>query len=514
MFGLYNWFQAVVSAAPAKTALVTNAGRITYQELDQRINRLAFGLKNTGLQPGMRVGMLFHNSAQFVETYYALAKLGAVAAPINFRCNPEETRNYLCTLNCAYFMYGPEFTDIVSTLREDLSGVVRIGTGTVDGELSYAALMDNHAETWADCEDMPPESEAVILMTGGTTGNSRAAVHTKKSVLFQHLLPWVQTYDAHERQPDVSVLIPIPLFHIGGMNMLIDTLNKGGKAVLSSEFDPGRLVDIIESERITKMLLIPPNLAKSICESPSASQRDTSSVRTISTGGSCINPEQLQLIYRAFPNAEAELLYTSTEYSIVIRQALSREAFARDPELSSSLGTPAFFSSARLLDETGADVRPGETGELWGQSLGMMAQYIDSKRTSDAAWLPTGDLFCRDKNGRFYFKDRKKDMIKSGGENVYSNEVEAVILRHPKVAFCAVIGLPDDFYGEIVAAAVVLRHGESLSEDELIQFCKNQIASYKKPRKVFFVDSLPKSALGKVKKNLLREQLSAQLEHH
>lgn len=509
MLGVYNIFSAVAESNPDDLALVSENERITYRELAGNVNRLAWGLESIGIRAEAPVGLLLINSRQFVESFYALNKLGSFVAPLNTRLSPKELSEYISLIGCSYVICGKAQAETVSYLREKHPDIIWIGV-ECEGNYSYEALIDNSAADWSFCEDLPGDAEVLALMTGGSTGKSKAAVHTKEGLLMQVV---VRCAHKHKRSLDHgrgAALVPIPMFHIGGLCIMLDTFGEGGTVVLSCDFRTEKIMRIIEEERICSMLLIPPSLGSAIYNNPNRCNFDLSSVRSVGIGGSRVTAETLSMLFEVFPNATADMLYTSSEYACVISAELDVGDLEKDLNLGNLLGKPYPFSQLRLVDNNGRDVKRGEVGELWAKGIGMMKRYIHDENASHLidGWLPTGDLMYMDDAGNYYFADRKKDMVKSGGENVYTNEVESVILRHPAVAECAVFGLPDAFYMEIVAAAIVLKPGEAASEEEIVSLCKNSIASYKKPRKVFFLDKLPKSSLGKTQKFALREKLA------
>ncbi|MGM9670930.1 MAG: class I adenylate-forming enzyme family protein [Oscillospiraceae bacterium] len=507
MLGVYNWFAEIAQNNKENIAVVHNGERTTYAQLHAEINRLAWGLHQSGICIGSRVAFMLSNSKSFIVAFYALQKLGAFAMPINFRLNANEIHDYIEIAGCTCFIYGNEFENTVLQAAASCPHL-RLVCANGTGEDTFERLSNNGYFDWEYYADTSNDAEVLALMTGGTTGRSKAAVHTKYGLLNQIMSRCIEDdYKCDLRYHHKVSMIAIPMFHIGGLSLLLDTVVRAGTVVLTSEFRCEKLMKLISEEKVTTMLLVPPSLAHEVAKRPDVGNYDFSSVYMIGLGGSKIDPLALEEVYRVFPNAIVRMAYTNSEYSCGMNLLLDREQVKKHPELVNSVGKPYMFCEARIINDEGREAAPGEVGELWGKSMGMLSRYIDGSGEFYGNWLATGDLMYQDEQGYYYFVDRKKDMIKCGGENIYSIEVESAILEHPAVSECAVVGLPDPFYSEIVAAVVVLKDGARLGEQELIEFCKTRIASYKKPRKVFFAAALPRSGVGKVQKYKLKQML-------
>lgn len=513
MFGIYNLYDTVTRTLPNKTFIVESDLRISYGEMGHMTNRLAFGLKKLGIKGGSNVGYILFNSHRTILTFFALQKLGAFMTPFNFRFPAKEMSEYISMIGCEYFIYGREFEDQVTEIRAEHPNVTWIAVEeNKNADPTYAVLMDNDADAWAFFEDMPADSPAIGILTGGTTGKSKAAVHSKYGMIMQQWTRQTWLYDANYIRVPIVFLLTSPLFHVGGIGPMFNIISAGGTLVFAGKFDPEKMAMLISKEKVTDMVLIPPNLAQSIKDAGIHKKYDLTSVRYVGIGGGTITPSHVRVVHEVFPNAGCDLMYSQSEYATFISHVITPEILASKPHLLKSVGKPVYFTEAKIVREDGTETAAEEIGELYGRCPGMMTGYLgqDTSPFVDG-WLPTGDLFTKDAEGNYYFVDRKKDMIKSGGENVYTAEVEGVIKQIPGVAEVAVVGLPDDFYGEAVSAAIVLSPGAALSAQEVSDFCKKYIASYKKPRHIFFLSELPRSGAGKVQKAVLKEMLIDQL---
>lgn len=514
MYGVYKFFEIIAKDRPDSTFLVEDESRLSYCCVRQMTNRLAYGLKGLGLGGGSKVGYVLFNNHKNVITFFALQKLGCFMVPFNYRFSAQEMSEYISSLECEYFIYGGEFAQMIEQIRSEHPTVVFIAAdGGVCGDAEYASLMDNDASEWAFFEDMPPKAPAIGILTGGTTGRSKAAVHSQHSILMQQLTrqAWLY-YENYVTGPLVYLHIS-PLFHIGGIGPMFNIIATGGTLIFAgNKFDPEALAAVIEREKVTDMVLIPPNLAQSIKDAGVHKRYDLSSVRYIGIGGSAITPSHVRVVYEVFPNARCDLMWSHSEHGAFIGQMITAADVDADPSILKSVGKPKYFTEVKIVRDDGTEADVSEVGELYVRSEDVMLGYFGQSESPFVdGWLPTGDLFKKDAAGKYYFVDRKKDMIKSGGENVYSAEVESVIKQYPGVSEVAVVGLLDKFYGEAVSAAIVLGPDALLTESDILDFCKSKIASYKKPRHIFFVRELPKSGAGKVQKAALKEMLCEML---
>jgi len=501
MFGIYNLYDRVTRTIPDKLFVVEGNLRISYGQMGQMTNKLAFGFSQMGIGAGSNVGYVMLNSHRTIMTFFALQKLGVFMTPFNYRFAVKEMSQYITMVGCEYFIYDMEYSDAVEQIKNEHPDVVWVPTEM------YKSLMDNEAENWGFFEDMPPDSPAVGILTGGSTGRSKVAVHSKYSMMMQQCQRQTWLFDKKYISVPMVYLLVSPLFHVGGIGPMFNIISIGGTLVFSGKFDPEHLAMLIDREKVTDLVLIPPNLAQRIKDTGIHKVYDFSSVRYVGIGGGNISPGHIKVVYEVFPNAECELMYSQSEYASFISLLVSPELLAEKPHLAKSIGKPVYFTQAKIMREDGTEAGVDEVGELYARCEGMMKGYLHQTQSPfKSGWLPTGDLLRKDSEGYYYFMDRKKDMIKSGGENVFTAEVEAVIKQIPGVSEVAVFGLPDDFYGEAVSAAIVLSPGAEVKKETILEFCKGHIASYKKPRHIFYVSELPRSGAGKVQKAALKEK--------
>jgi acyl-CoA synthetase (AMP-forming)/AMP-acid ligase II len=350
------------------------------------------------------------------------------------------------------------------------------------------------------------EDEAFILFTGGTTGVPKGAVLTHKSLLWNIIS--VTTENQSPTLEDV-IYYPMPLFHTAALSRFLAYMYAGGTFIVAREFDARKCLEIIEQEDVTAMTGNP-TIWGMLLKEMDKKNYDTGSMRMYLSSQGFLHPIMQQAIEtRLFPNAQTYVSYALTEASpgVTILKPGDR------PQETGSVGRPYMCTEVRIVDEEDRDLPVGAVGEIIIKGPTVMKEYYknpaETAQTLRGGWLHTGDLGKYDPDGFLYFVDRKKDMIKSGGLNIYSKEVEEVLSRHPKVAEAVVIGVPDEKWGETVKAVVVVKEGENLSEAEVIDHCKQYLASYKKPTSVAFLDKLPKSQFGgKVLKRELRERFS------
>ncbi len=498
---------------PAKEGLVYGRTRLTYRQFNARINRLAHALVDIGIKKGSKVAILAFNCNQFLEAYYALGKIGGVAVPLNFRLHAEEFAYMVHHSDAEALIVGEPFVQIVQDMQKDLPQVrkyISITEKPVKGMLNYekwiAKYPDDEPMVLVD-EDDP----LFIMYTAGTTGRPKGAVITQKNEVVMWMLGgWYAFTDpglfGKYQLRNFKCLTAPPIFHLASFGFCQFNFFGGATVVLPKEvFDPAEIMQLIQEEKINAILLIPA-MANFLFLLPDIDEYDTSSLQVWLSGAAILPTETRRLIEKYFPNVHILDLFGQTEMSPLVTGLLSSESKGRE----TSVGRVLPFLEMRIVDDNDNEVPVGMVGEAVYRGPTVMKEYYkDPKATTEAmrgGWFHSGDLVRRDGEGYVYVVDRKKDMIISGGENIYPAEIEEVLNRHPKILECAVIGVFDEKWGESVKAVVVCKPGEKLTEKEVIEYCKSHLASYKKPRSVDFVDSLPRSTVGKVLKRVLREQ--------
>jgi O-succinylbenzoate-CoA ligase len=488
---------------PERTALVeaTRARRFSYAELNRRANRVASGLARAGINPGDRVAVLMANGVEFVETYFGLAKLGATLVPLNHRLAPAELDFILRDADVAGLVYDDDFDRTAGALRDLAVPIqiwVRVGgdSSPVTGALSYRDLLGSGSGDEPDPR-AGGDDPLFVMYTSGTTGRPKGAVHTHESLLWASLGALL-TCDIRDGDRELVVL---PLFHIGALLPLTWELHAGGTAVVLRSFDPDVAVRAISHERITTGLVVP-TILQMLFDHPEFDRCDRSSLRWLMAGGAPVPPPLLRRATDAGIVALQE--YGSTE-AAAVTIATPEDAIAK-PE---SAGRPFIHTEVRIVDEQGNAVSSGMVGEIVVRARHVMKAYWrQPEATADAirdGWFHTSDVGYFDAEGRIYIRDRRNDLIISGGENIYPAEVERVLIDHPLIREVAVIGQPSAKWGESPIAIVVPSAGAAaLTAEDLVAYCRGRLAGYKIPRRVELVELLPRTPTGKVQKHILR----------
>ena len=502
---------------PDREALIYGETRLTYKQFNARVNRLAHAFLDLGIKKGSKVAILAFNCNQFMEAYFALGKIGGVAAPLNFRLHPEELTYIVDHSDAEAFIMGEVFVETVSGIQKDLPKVknyISISEKPVEGML--------HFETWiAKYPDEEPlilidEDDPLFLMyTAGTTGRPKGAVLTHKN----EIVMWMLASAVVLSEPELGdvwnykAFAAPPIFHLAAFGYCQFMFFLGGTVVLPTEvFNPEYIMKTIEKERINTILLIPA-MTFFLLQLPDLEKYDTSSLRVWATGAAILPTETRKQIMKHFPNVKIFDLFGQTEMSPLVSALRHSESQGRE----TSVGKALPFIEIRVVDDNDNDVPVGTVGEAIYRGPTVMKEYYKNPEATAEAmrggWFHSGDLVRRDEEGFIYIVDRKKDMIITGAENIYPAEIEEVLFKHPKILECAVIGVHDEEWGESVKAIVVCKEGESLTAEEVVEFCKEHLASYKKPKSVDFMDSLPRNPAGKVLKTVLREKYGKSVKY-
>jgi len=479
--------------------------RFSFAELNRRSCRSANALRELGVGPGDRVALLMMNGVEFVESFFALAKLGAVVVPINWRLVPDELAFILKDSGARSLIYSSEFDANVRDLHARgsqgtaLRDWIAVGPAEERAEfaLDYDALQS--AASASEPEHGAGDGQPLYIMyTSGTTGLPKGAVHTHDTVLWA-LLTIAATADMRFKD---RYLLMLPMFHVGALTPATGNVYAGVTSVVARSFDPVATWRLIEEERISVMLAVPAML-NFMRQAYEPGRYDHSGLRWCMSGAA---PVPVTLIEEyARMGIEIHQIYGLTETCGPACLIGSDEALAK----AGSTGKAFFHTDTRVVDEAGHDVEPGQPGEVIIRANHIMKEYWNrpeaTAETIRDGWLHSGDVATLDKEGFVYIQDRTKDMIISGGENVYPAEIENVILAHPQVGEVAVIGQPSTRWGES-PLAVVVRADDALEAGDVLEHCDGKLARFKLPRAVEFVDEIPLNPTGKVLKRLLRER--------
>ncbi|MDT5242919.1 MAG: fatty-acyl-CoA synthase [Mycobacterium sp.] len=502
-----NWTNQLARHAlmqPDATALRFLGHTTTWGELDRRVTALAGALSRRGVGFGDRVLILMLNRTEFIESFLAVNKLGAIAVPVNFRMTPPEIAFLVSDCQARVVITEAVLAQVATAVRRidpTLEAVVVAGGGTDDEVIGYGDLISEPGDA-PQPVDIPNDSPALIMYTSGTTGRPKGAVLTHNNIAGQAMT------NLFTISPDINHdvgFIGVPLFHIAGIGNVISGLLLGLPTVLYplGAFDPGALLDVLAAEKVTAMFLVPAQW-QAVCAAQRADPRELQ-LRVLSWGAAPASDTLLRDMSELFPGTQIYAAFGQTEMSPVTCMLLAQDAIRKLGSVGKVIPTVA----ARVVDDNMNDVPVGQVGEIVYRAPTLMAGYWNNpKATAEAfagGWFHSGDLVRQDEEGYVWVVDRKKDMIISGGENIYCAEVENVLAGHPAIVEAAVIGRPDERWGEVPVAVVALGAVHTdLDLGDLDQFLTERLARYKHPKALEIVDALPRNPAGKVLKTELR----------
>jgi fatty-acyl-CoA synthase len=516
--GVGSWTARRARKTPDAPAIRYAGATLTYAGLDDRVRRLARALRGLGTGPGSRVAYLGPNHPAFLETMFAAWSAGAVFVPLNMRLAGPELTYQLTDCGAALLVYAPEQAAVVAGIRGTAGpGTAGPGTAGPGTGLRHLVALARPAAGDHDYESLlarppagPPDpgpadvpvsldDPCLIMYTSGTTGRAKGATLTHANITWNAVNVVV---DADFRADEVALAVA-PLFHTAALNMLcLPTMLKGGSVLIEPAFGPARVLDLIARYRVTSMFGVPA-IYDAMAAAPGWAEADTSSLRMLLCGGAPVPDATI----RRYTSRGLTFIqgYGMTETSPGALLLDAEHALAK----AGSAGVPHFFTDVRVVGPDGAQAGPGERGEIIVAGPNVMRGYWGQPDASAAVladgWLHSGDVGIVDEDGYVSVVDRIKDVIISGGENIYPAEVENALLSHPAVADCGVIGIPDGRWGEVGRAVVVLRAGESASAADILGFLDGRLARYKIPKSVHFAAGLPRTATGKILKKQLRQ---------
>jgi len=501
--------------APDQIAVVSEGQRFTYQELHARVRRLAGALAELGVGPGTRVAALHTNTHRYIEAYYATAVLGGVFIPVNYRAKPPELEHMLTFGEATHLFLGDRYRSIVDRLRDRLPTLrTTIGFDTAEGvDHEYEALVAAAPE-YEDEAEVDDAATTILMFTSGTTSLPKAVMLT-----FGDFTAYVTAnVELADGTPRGAALLSAPLYHIAGTTNMMTTIWTGRRLVVMPQFEADTWLELVEQEQVTHAFIVP-TMMRQILDHPDLPTRDLSSLEVLSYGGA---PMPFPVIRRAIEQFPASIGFvnafgqTETTSTLTIlgpddhRLEGDPAEVERRTKRLRSIGRPLPDVEVRIVDESGHVIGVDEVGEIQVRTPRVMKGYAGqegSHLTADG-WLPTRDMGWVDQDGYIFMAGRLDDMIIRGGENIAPAEIEAVLMSHPKVDEVAVLGAPDEEWGQRVAAFVVMRDGAEVTGDELGEFCRERLASFKRPEIVRFVGELPKNTMGKI----LRRDLAAMLD--
>jgi fatty-acyl-CoA synthase len=503
-----------------KIGVVCGQERFTYLEFADRVRRLAGALRAGGIQAGDRVAVLSFNCHRLLEAYYGVPEAGAIVLPLNVRLAAEEQRAILNHSGARAVFFAPEFAPMLEQIRSGLKEVEwyvplePYPSGAPPGgwadSRTYDELLASAAPAPADYTKTDENAIAELFYTSGSTGRPKGVMLSHRT-LYLHTLYLL----AAAAVSDATVeLHTIPLFHANGWGRPQTITFAGGRHIMARRFDPQWVLETIQRERVTAFSMVP-TMATALVHTPGIGQYDLSSLQEVFLGGAPSSPALVRSVEQAL-GCRCYVGYGLTETSPVLTTARIKSTLGDLPEheriqRQAMTGFAIPGVELRLVDSDGRDVPRdmAHIGEIWARSDVVMDGYWnepdETRRALSDGWLRTGDMAVADQDGYFLIVDRKKDIIISGGENISSVEIERVLAEHPAVYECAVVGIPDEKWGEVPKAFVTVRPQASVTEDELKNFVRQRLAGFKVPKSIEFLDALPKGATGKILKRALRD---------
>jgi acyl-CoA synthetase (AMP-forming)/AMP-acid ligase II len=508
-------FLSIANAiCPERDCMVFEGKRWTYAQLNERVNQLVNALVKMGVEKGDRIGILHVNCSQYIEIYYASAKIGAIFVPLNFRSQAEELAYMIGNAEVKVLFVGARYLDLVNTILPQLQTVkecIAIESGT---KLSYEDLLRAASSDEYFCE-IGDEDITILMYTSGTTGRPKG-VPLRHNAFVSYVLDNV---DPASPEIEERNLLTVPLYHVAGIQAMLAAIYGGRTLVLMRQFEVKEWMETIEREQATRAMLVP-TMLKRVIDDLDFNKYNLTSLKVITYGAAAMPFEVISKAIKVMPWARFINAFGQTETASTITTLGPEDHVIEGTEeakakkikrLTSSIGKPLPDVEVKIVDEEGKASPLLEVGEILTRGPRVMTGYWkDEQKTSQVmtpdGWLRTGDMGWMDEEGYVYLAGRADDMIIRGGENISPEEVEEVLCSHPKVEEAAVIGVPDPEWGQEPRALVVLKKGEVATSEEMIEHCRSKLAGFKRPRSVVFIDALPRSAMGKVLRKKLREQ--------
>lgn len=486
---------------PRKNATVWHGRAQTFTTFNERVNRLVGALADMGLGKGSKIGVLSRNRPEVLEVFFAAAKAGIVLVPINFRLQAQEFRFVIHDAGLQALVVGPDYREVIASIQGEID-VEHV----LDLERDYEPLLANHAPGEPEITTAGDDLFA-IFYTSGTTGGPKGVMLSHDnflSAVINHLI-------GYQLGPADVCLHVMPFYHTMEASMAICQFYVGGSNVIVDAFDGQQFWTLVKDHGVTHITLVH-TMLKDVMDAYDRGGCELGNFRFFSVGGQATPTELIRRTLTTLGPGRILHVYGLTEASPLITYLPKEDVSLDRPELFGSVGKEFFSCQVRVVDEKDQDVPPGTPGEIIARGPNVMQGYWkraeETAATLRGGWLRTGDVGTLDDDGHLFIVDRLKDLIISGGENISPREVEEALYAHPAVAECAVVGIPDERWGEQVRAVVVLKPGQQADAAALIQCCAEQLAKYKVPRSVVFAASLPRDPVGKIQKRLIRDQYS------
>ncbi|MFC2020534.1 class I adenylate-forming enzyme family protein [Chloroflexota bacterium] len=509
-------FLSIANAiCPDKVAIVFEGKRYTFSQLNERANRLGSALLGLGVQKGDRVAILQVNTNQCLETYFAVAKIGAIYVPLNFRARGNELTYMLNSSEANTLLVGERYIELVNSIKPNLASVKNfISLGSQQDDMLYYRDMIKMAPAKEIFTDIGDDDTTILMYTAGTTGFPKGVMLSHNSFSI-YVLENVTPADPVTEEGNI---LTVPLYHVAGIQAMMAAVYGGRALVIERQFDPKEWMELVEAEKVSRAMMVP-TMLKQLIEHAEFDKHDLSSLKVITYGAAPMPIAVIKKAVEVFPGVSFINAFGQTETASTITTVPpedhnltgTEEEKAKKLKRLASIGKPMSDVEMKVIDEEGKDLPQGEVGEIMARGPRVMSGYWKDEEKTDKTidkdgWVHTSDIGYVDEDGYFFLAGRASDMIIRGGENISPEEVEGVLLSHPKVEDGAIIGVPDEEWGEVPMAVVVVKEGEETTAEEIMEYCRANLASFKRPRSVVFTDELPRNPVGKVIKKQLREQ--------
>ena len=510
-------FLSISSAiCPDRDCVVFEGKRYTFSQVNDRSNRLANSLASLGVKKGDMATILQVNCNQFLEIYYALAKLGAILVPVNFRAKENELTYMFNNCGAVALFMGDRYVKMVNNMRPNLTSMkYYISIDGKEDNMHYYEDLISSGSPDDVVSDISDDDVTLLMYTAGTTGNPKGVPMTHNSYAVYVL------ENVDPASPDIEErnLLTVPLYHVAGFQALLAAVYGGRTVIMMRQFEVNEWMDIVQKEKVNRAMLVP-TMLKRVVDLPDFDKYDLSSLRVITYGAAPMPFEVIKKAIEMLPNVRFINAFGQTETSSTITtlgpedhniSGTPEEKAKKLKRLEFSIGKPMPDVEMKVIDDEGNEVPIGEIGEFVAKGPRIMKGYFkDDEKTAKAftkdGWLRTSDRGYRDEDGYYYLAGRGDDMIIRAGENISPEELESVLYSHPKIDEVAVIGIPDPEWGQEPRAVVVTKKGEEATAEEIMDYCRSRLAGFKRPRSIIFLDSLPRNSMGKVLKKELRER--------
>ncbi|MCU6598973.1 long-chain-fatty-acid--CoA ligase [Peribacillus frigoritolerans] len=502
---------------PSSLAIIDGSHRYSYHTLAERTGKLKEAMKKRGINKGDCVGILMLNNYRYLELFYAITAIGAIAVPLNTRLSLPELEFIMKDSGLKILFIQSEFIYFIPYFKEKVEGIKEYIVADDEkkecGHSLYEQIITNESAVKLTCDDVYEDDVAFLIYTGGTTGRSKGVMLSHKNLLHNYFNGLMSKY----LEFGSNVLYSNPMYHLGGCSKMIAAMSQGRTHTFLKSFTPKGFLQAVQDYQVTDVTLVP-TMLNMVVNEPDFRKYDVSSIKTLGYGASPMPVELLKKVFKAFPGVELFQAYGMTEASPVLTVLGPQDHVINGNEKQerrlASAGRYVQGVEVRVVNEDGKDVTVGQVGEVIARGSNIMKGYWklpeETALVIRNGWYYTGDMGTVDEDDYIYIVDRKKDMIISGGVNIYSIEVENAFYTHPEVIEVAVIGVPDEKWGEAVKAFVVKKRDSQLTEQLLTDFTRKTLARFKVPKSIEFMDELPKNGAGKVLKRSLRTMF---LEH-